>query len=71
MSSHKWDIGWDDKADMCIHVCKHCGIKKRDKILHFKGTMKKCGKVTEYFINGRWSSEDDHACVTKTKTNRV
>ncbi len=60
--SHKWEPRWDDKEDSCVDVCIHCKIKRRNRVLFYKGTMKKGGTVTEYFINGVWSTDAHPIC---------
>jgi len=61
--SHKWEIGWDDASDSCIDVCKNCRTKRRNKVLYFKGTMRKSGTITEYFVNGVWNPDVHPPCL--------
>lgn len=65
--SHKWSPKWDDEADSCIDVCTNCKTKRRNRVLYFKGFMKKSGTVTEYFVNGVWSTESHPICNAQTK----
>ena len=60
--SHKWEPRWDDESDSCIDCCNICKTKRRNRVLYFKGTMRKSSTITEYFINGAWSPDVHPIC---------
>lgn len=50
---HKWDLGSDE--DICIV----CGVKRRKKNVLNQGGLRGF-IITEYFINGKWTSDNNN-----------
>ena len=60
--NHKWEPRWDDESDSCIEFCRICHTKRRNKVLYFKGAMKRSGTITEYFVDNQWSALKHPPC---------
>ncbi len=45
---HDWDL--------ILDTCNKCGLQMRVKQLYTKDGMFRCGKLTEYLVNNKWTS---------------